>query len=204
MVKVARGQPTPPGSAAATGGELYTHWSRTAKRWQRPHPAISPRGESLRIIKLLVGAAIVGGLAWAGYIQYQDPRVQELLGRGHTGQPRPAPTPPPGRSAPPRPARREPPVRKKEPPRAEPVRVPTPSPESAEANRQLGSTILGILAARKLASGISLTVTDEVVAVVGKVDQEEQKRGILDVLEKARGARRLDSSGLTVSTPDNP
>ena len=68
------------------------------------------------------------------------------------------------------------------------------------ANRQLASTILGILAARQLASGISLTVTDDVLAVIGQVGDKEKKRRLLEVLDNARGHRRLDSTLLTVSS----
>ncbi len=67
-------------------------------------------------------------------------------------------------------------------------------------NKELASTLLGILRARRLASGISLRVSDEVLGVVGRVDGEKTRQDILDVLEKGRGPRRLDSSLLTVSS----
>ena len=66
-------------------------------------------------------------------------------------------------------------------------------------NRQLAFTVLGILAARQLASGISLSVTDDKLAVIGKAANEDKKREILNVLENARGHRRLDATLLTVS-----
>ncbi len=59
------------------------------------------------------------------------------------------------------------------PTKPQPVRAQKPGPQSIAANRQLASTILGILAARQLASGISLTVTDDVLAVIGQVGDKE-------------------------------
>jgi len=67
------------------------------------------------------------------------------------------------------------------------------------ANDIFSSTILGILAARGLASGISLSVTDDAIEARGRVDDVETRRKILNVLEKARGHRSLDSSWLVVT-----
>ena len=142
----------------------------------------------VRLKHLMLGVIVLGGLVWAGYAQYQDPRVQELFGAKR--QPRVQPSPRPVRISQPAPT-----------PTAKPeaVRAEKPDPQSAAANRQLASTILGILAARQLAAGISLTVTDDILAVIGQVVDEEKKRGILNVLENARGHRRLDATLLTVS-----
>jgi hypothetical protein len=69
----------------------------------------------------------------------------------------------------------------------------------ALANDTFLSTILSILSFRGLASGISLSVTDDVVEVRGKVDDVKKQREILNILEKARGHRNLDSSQLVVT-----
>ena len=149
---------------------------------------------------LTLGVVVLGGLVWAGYIQYQDPRIQELFGGKH--QPEVLPSPRPARISQPAPA---PSQRKQKKPsqtpaaKPEEVRAEKPDPQSIAAHRQLASTVLRILAARQLASGISLTVTDDMLAVIGQAADEEKKREILDILENARGHRRLDATLLTVS-----
>ena len=145
---------------------------------------------------LILGVIVGCGLVWGGYVQYQDPRVRELFG---TSPPLPRPlriSQPTG--APP--AGKQKKVRKMPPTKPQPVRAQKPGPQSIAANRQLASTILGILAARQLASGISLTVTDDALAVIGQVGDKEKKRRLLEVLDNARGHRRLDSTLLTVSS----
>ncbi len=42
-------------------------------------------------------------------------------------------------------------------------------------------------------------MTDDVLGVIGQVGDEDKKREILEVLDNARGHRRLDSTHLTVS-----
>ena len=150
-------------------------------------------------LRNLILAVIVGcGLVWGGYVQYQDPRVRELFGTQR--QPEAPPSPRPARISQPTPPRKkQKKVQKTPPTKPAPVRVEEPGPQSIATNRQLASTILGILAARQLASGISLTVTDDVLAVIGQVGDEKKKREILEVLDNARGHRRLDSTRLTVS-----
>ncbi len=71
------------------------------------------------------------------------------------------------------------------------------------ASQTLSSTILGILAARGLVSGVSLSVDEDHIEVRGIVTDAEKRREIMDVLNKARGHRSLDASLLFVagSTP---
>lgn len=154
----------------------------------------------MRLKHVILGVIVLSGLGWAGYVQYQDPRVRELFGGKR--QPEALASPQPARISPPA----TPPSRKKQkkvsqtpPAKPEAARAKKPDPQSAEMNRQLAFTVLGILAARQLASGISLSVTDDKLAVIGKAANEDKKREILNVLENARGHRRLDATLLTVS-----
>ncbi len=150
----------------------------------------------MRWLHWLLGLLIVGGLVWFGYRQYQDPRVRGLF--GPTPKRRPPAAALPARdssedstfSSHRRNAKQErvPQGSKRQPPQEVPPL----------ANDTFSSTILGILAARGLASGISLSVTDDTIEARGKVDDVEKRREILNVLEKARGHRSLDSSWLVV------
>ena len=65
-------------------------------------------------------------------------------------------------------------------------------------NQQLARVLMQILGAKKLAAGVSLSVTDEKVSVVGEVDSEEQRRQILDIVDRGREARRVDGHLLKV------
>jgi hypothetical protein len=66
-------------------------------------------------------------------------------------------------------------------------------------NAELGRTLMQILKARKLAAGISISVSNEVITVFGEVQSEEEKTALLEILDKAREARRVDSSQLKVN-----
>ncbi len=147
-------------------------------------------------LRWLLGLLVVVGLVWGGYRQYQDPRVRGLFG----------PAPKRKAPAPERPVQDsggEPGLpRQAEPPRESkrrPVRAAPPL-----SNSTLPSTILGILAAKGLAYGISLSVTNDTIEIRGRVDDGEKRREILNVLEKSRGHRSLDSSWLVVAGSQPP
>lgn len=74
---------------------------------------------------------------------------------------------------------------------AAPYRNRVPNPEVA-------STVMQILAARGLASGVSISVSDTHVEVSGTVPSRTARKQILDVLEKAREARQIDAAALVV------
>jgi hypothetical protein len=106
-----------------------------------------------------------------------------------------------------------------EPPPRKPRKAPKPNPEPAvaasasqetppEASEPVGQnqvpngvvarTLMQILAAKKLASGLSLSVTDTEIAIHGTVDSREKRREILDVIEKGREYRKINTDDLTV------
>jgi len=68
-------------------------------------------------------------------------------------------------------------------------------------NDQLRTVLMQILAAKKLAQGVSLSVSDSVISVTGEVDSAEKRQQILDIVDRGREARRLDRQFLAVS-PD--
>jgi hypothetical protein len=80
-------------------------------------------------------------------------------------------------------------------------REPSDAPELS--NDETGRVLLQILAARKLATGITLAVSDDSITVVGSVPSAEARSQILDVLNKGRGARRLLSDQLIIETVHN-
>ena len=75
-----------------------------------------------------------------------------------------------------------------------------PSPEDYNQvpNEELRRVLLQILAAKKLVEGISLSVTDRHVTVTGEVESSEKKKQILDVIEKGREARSIDTTDLLI------
>ena len=66
-------------------------------------------------------------------------------------------------------------------------------------NEELRRVLMQILAAKKLASGVSLVVTDRRIEVLGRVQDAESRRTILETVDKGREARVLDGSKLVVS-----
>jgi hypothetical protein len=65
-------------------------------------------------------------------------------------------------------------------------------------NDQLRRVFLQILAAKKLAHGVSLSVTDDQVLLMGVVDTAEKRQQILDIIDRGREARRIDGQRLMV------
>ena len=62
----------------------------------------------------------------------------------------------------------------------------------------MSRVLLQILAAKKLADGISLMVTDNSVVVAGTVDSDQKRKQILEIIEKGRETRRIDAINLVV------
>ena len=68
-------------------------------------------------------------------------------------------------------------------------------------NRQVASVLLQILAARSLASGVSLSVSDEQIEVIGETASAENRATILEVIEKGRENRKIVAELLVVRSP---
>jgi hypothetical protein len=147
---------------------------------------------SFTIILLVLGAHV-----------YRDPRVQEIF--------RAAPRAGSARKPIARPAAQvspEQPSRAKSLPAAPAVANKHVPPQelkvdSARANRTPNETVsrvlLQILAAKGLARGIALEVSDESIKIFGEVDSDDKRQTIVTLVEKGRESRRLDATGLTVS-----
>ncbi len=144
-------------------------------------------------IILLVAAAHV----------YRDPRVQELFrslpaGTG-TAKKRvlppalPKPSEAPARSATSAAAT----SLKESPPPARHRGTARPHPNQTP-NETVSRVLFQILAAKGLARGISLEVSDGSIAIYGEVASEDMRQQIVGVIEKGREGRRLDVSGLGV------
>ncbi|MBM3790525.1 MAG: hypothetical protein FJW35_09280 [Acidobacteria bacterium] len=148
---------------------------------------------------ILLATAIVALLAWAVYEFYQNPRVQGLV----SGPPPAAPSKPLPRSEPAagRKERASPPkpVRSTVQEKTEAAEMPQPSPpQNQTPNAVVSRVLIQILAAKKLADGISIGTTDDAVIVAGIVDTEEMRRRILEIVDKAREARRIEARDLIV------
>jgi hypothetical protein len=78
------------------------------------------------------------------------------------------------------------------------------TPPAAEQGEQmpadeLSRVLLQILAARRLAGGVSIMVDEESIEVNGEVDSQEKRQQILQIVNSGRGARRVVADGLVVS-----
>lgn len=150
-------------------------------------------------LALIVAGAVL--FRWSGC--WEDPRVRSLFGSDRSDRTErplrfledlPAPVQPP-----------EQPIGRQ---RSAPSRETRPSPvrqrpETAPGTNQVPNavvarTLLQILRAKGLASGISLAVTDGEVQVYGTVPSEERLREILAVLEQGRETRRINTDGVTI------
>lgn len=154
-------------------------------------------------MRWVVAVLAISGLFWLAYQGYKDQRFQELINTRSV-------------SRPPLPKQEEPfetvrPVRRSnrrgregtEGARASQEGEMKAAPaggsvESSASGQELARTLLGIMAARNLASGISLGVDKDRLSVHGEVDNAEKKRQIVQILENARGNRKLDMSELLV------
>jgi len=156
---------------------------------------------------------VLGGIVVGGYFLFQSPQLRELLGSREqrpAASPRPAPArPSPLRSS--SPSRDSPPSSRPEKPTkavVQPPEEPSQQPEEPQPtiqnqipNRQLASTLLQIMAARSLAYGVSLSVTDETIEINGETDSEESRAAILEIIEKGRESRKIVIQQLAVRAP---
>lgn len=166
-------------------------------------------------ITAMRGIVFVAGLAaillWAGYTLWRDPRVQDLLRAPAAAGGRAAPASSVGKSK--GAIEKQPAVARPDPARPRSSAPPAPHkdvahqyeapPANTIPNANLSRILLQILAARKLAQGISLSVSDQILSVGGTVDSEQKKRAIVEILEKARESRIIDASDLMV-IPEPP
>jgi hypothetical protein len=65
-------------------------------------------------------------------------------------------------------------------------------------NETVSRVLMQVLAAKGLARGISLEVSDESIAIFGEVDSDDKRQRIINVVEKGREGRHLDASRLIV------
>lgn len=68
----------------------------------------------------------------------------------------------------------------------------TAVPRNQVANSEVGRVLIQILKARRLADGISISVTDQEVLLYGKVDSQDELSEIIDILNKARETRTVN------------
>lgn len=152
-----------------------------------------------------------------GYVLHQDPRVAELFSTSSSNKVRPAPSIPrstgrelsresiqeegqaasPELDGPLRPEPRPDPTQASGP--AEPKQVEQGSSANPLTAGQLARVLIGILRAKGLADGISLSISEDTLSVAGEVDSSERRMQIIEVLEAGRGQRRLDTSDLVVA-----
>lgn len=73
-----------------------------------------------------------------------------------------------------------------------------PAGENQVPNGEVGRILMQILAAKKLASGLSMSVTDTEIALHGTVESRDTLKRILEVVEKGREYRAINLDNLTV------
>ena len=173
--------------------------------------------EYIRLRLSLIILAILAILICGAYRLSQDPRVHDLL---HAPEPGPISTllpslekpPVEAKSKPPKKTRNAPPsvVRttpdRKDDPAATSPHVESAVEETRESssgrnqidNSTVGRVLLQILTAKGLAEGITLGISDESVMVAGTVDSKEKRKQILDIIDQAREARRIEAKDLVV------
>lgn len=147
----------------------------------------------------IAGVVLVGLLAAAIYFLSQDPKVRSLF---ESAPPRenpldflenlPEPKVPP-------------PVVVREKPRKKPTREAEPEPPSEPEvvqnvvpNRDVARVLMQILAAKKLADGISISVSDEAVVIHGEVSSAAKLDEIVAIVEKGRESRKIDSTHVSI------
>lgn len=148
---------------------------------------------------LLVALLLAGG-----YYLYEQPRVKQLFSESKKVKdplafleelPKLSPQKPkPAEKKTPRPATLPAPDVPREPEEAEPV----PEVENQVPNDQVARTLLQILAAKGLAGGISLSVSDERVEIYGEVPSEEAKAALLRIVDAGRESRKISTDHLVV------
>lgn len=156
-------------------------------------------------VKLVLLAAVFVG----AYYLYQRPEIRELFEKSEpkedplaflTDLPEIKPKPIPDRS------RNRRPLRNLEAETASQAEIETevdeaeavPEYQNQVPNEQLRKVFMQILAAKKLTDGVSLSVNDDHISIVGSVASSAQRDQILDVIEKGREARRIDARHLEV------
>jgi hypothetical protein len=87
---------------------------------------------------------------------------------------------------------------------ASPPEPDRPIPEAVNQipNEEVSRVLMQILAARNLARSISISVTDREVAISGEVNSPEERVQILDIVERGREARRINSENLVLRRGD--
>jgi hypothetical protein len=65
-------------------------------------------------------------------------------------------------------------------------------------NRDVARVLMQILAAKKLADGISISVSDEAVMIHGEVSSSAKLDEIVAVVEKGRESRKIESSHVSI------
>jgi len=65
-------------------------------------------------------------------------------------------------------------------------------------NETVSRVLLQILAAKGLARGIALEVSDESIRIFGEVDSDDKRQKIIGLIEKGRESRQLDTTRLTI------
>ncbi len=82
------------------------------------------------------------------------------------------------------------------------------APQVAVPNPEVAQILWGALGAKRLISGIDLSVSDDVIFVSGKLASNEAKKQLLGIIDKTRGHRHVDSTALRVkeqrSVPNLP
>lgn len=153
----------------------------------------------MRRVLILLSFAIIL-LVVAAHV-YRDPRVQELFRSAPTKD---AVKRQPGHAVVRRPS--APPIPSKPTIPETTVNGTTQSQEHTRAsvrpnqvpNETVSGVLLRVLAAKGLAQGIALQVSDESIKVFGEVDSDAKRRDIIALIEKGRENRRLDVTELTV------
>ncbi len=154
-----------------------------------------------RALKWIVLAGLIGV---GGFYVFNSPRVQEIVSSPSRPETSKVPKSVPDLSTEeprPRPRTKTPKKAIKVSKEVSPAPA-EPSPSVREGqlpNRDLSRVLMQILGAQKLTSGISIGVDDDQVSLFGEVDSEEKRRKIISIVNRGRGARRLDSSNLNVS-----
>jgi hypothetical protein len=90
------------------------------------------------------------------------------------------------------------------PPAGAPTAEPPASAYKQVPNPEVARVLMQVLRARKLAGGISLSVSDTEIAVHGSVPSQEHLDKIRAILEMGREARKLDLSRVQIGTPETP
>jgi len=73
-----------------------------------------------------------------------------------------------------------------------------PEYQNQVPNDELRKVLMQILAAKKLAGGISLAVTDQEITLAGDVASAEDRKEILDIVDRGRETRRINGRDLKV------